>query len=237
MASLADIIGLAPNRPRQSDLAYDVLKNEIVLCRLRPGANFSEIDLSNRYNLARAATRAALIRLTQVGLVQPVPRHGFKISPITMASVRELFQLRLMIEPKAAALAAGKVDAALLRRINRQPQTAQTPAAKIAFLDSNRAFHREIAAATGNARLFQLLESLADEMTRLVHLGLFAARQISDELDADQVAADAEHEALIVALESGDAQAAECAATLHIEHARQMVLDRIVNGTPIIGLG
>jgi DNA-binding GntR family transcriptional regulator len=216
----------APSQ-RQSDQAFEAIKNEIILCRLAPGARFSEAELSDRYNFGRAATRAALMRLAEVRLVQPVPRHGFVVTPITIASIRELFELRLIAEPQAAALAVGKIDAAKLRALNRSPQNAGSDPEQLAFVESNRGFHRAIAAATGNSRLFNLLESLADEMQRLVHLGLFGPGGS----EAERRNADAQHEALIAAFEHGDAKAAELAARLHIEHARSLAMDCVVNGS------
>jgi DNA-binding GntR family transcriptional regulator len=217
---------------RQSDHAFKKIKNEVILCRLAPGARFSEGEVSERLGLARAATRAALMRLAEVGLVEPVPRHGFVVTPITIASIRELFELRLIAEPQAAALAVGNIDPAKLRALNRSPQDAGSDAEQLAFVESNRAFHREIAMATGNSRLVQLLESLADEMQRLVQLGLFG----SDGNEAEQRNADAQHEALIAAFEQGDATAAEQAARLHIEHARSLVMNRIMSGLAPLSL-
>jgi DNA-binding GntR family transcriptional regulator len=221
-----------PANRRQSDQAFETIKNEIILCRLAPGARFSEGELSERFGFARAATRAALMRLAEVRLVEPLPRHGFVVTPITIASIRELFELRLIAEPQAAALAVGKIDPAKLRTLNRSPQDAGSDVEQLAFVESNRAFHREIAIATGNSRLIQLLESLADEMQRLVQIGLFGA----EGNDAEQRSADAQHEALIAAFEQGDAKAAEQAARHHIEHARSLTVDRIVSGLAPLSL-
>lgn len=215
-----------PGEPRQSDAAFAVLKGEIIACRLAPGSSFSEAALSDRYALARAAARAALTRLAEQRLVLPVARHGYTVAPVTLQSIRELFQLRLIAEPKAAALAVGQVDTSALRRLNRAPQHAHTADDRIAFVAANRAFHRTIALATGNIRLATLLETLADEGERLVHLGLFGPG--SD--DGDRTTADAGHEALITALEARDAAAAEAAAIEHIEHARDIVLARVIAG-------
>jgi len=215
-----------PASQRQSDQAFARLKSEIILCRLAPGARFSEGELSERFGLARAATRAALMRLAQVRLVEPVPRHGFVVTPITLASIRELFEMRLIAEPQAAAMAVGRIDAARLRATNSSPLDASSETERLAFVESNRAFHREIARATGNSRLFQLLESLADEMQRLAHIGLFGPGVSLDE----QRHADGQHEALIAALEAGDATAAANAARAHIEHSRALVMERIISG-------
>lgn len=218
--NLNDIRGEHAAIERQSDQAFEQIKREIILCRLAPGTRFSEAELSAMLGLGRAATRAALTRLGDTGLVQPIPRHGYLVTPITMASIRELFELRLIVEPAAAALAVGNVDPARLRTINEPPQAASSEAERLAFVDSNRALHREIAAATGNSRLFTLLESLADEMQRLVHLGLFSAQTG----DVERENADRQHEALIAAIEAGDAAAAEEAARFHVEHSRSLAM-------------
>jgi DNA-binding GntR family transcriptional regulator len=215
---------------RQSDQALKLIKNAIILCHLPPGTSFSEAELSGRFGLARAATRAALMRLAEVGLVEPVARHGFLVTPITVASIRELFELRLMIEPQAAALAIGKVDVAKLRKLNSSAHLAGNDSQQLDFVEHNRAFHAEIAAATGNHRLFRLLESLADEMQRLVRLGLFGASGS----EAERRNADSQHEALIAAFEAGDREGAKNAARHHIEHARMLVLNHApISNSPI----
>lgn len=217
---------------RQSDAAFALLKAEIISCRLAPGSRFSEAGASLRFGLARAAARAALTRLAEQGLVLPVARHGYTVAPITVQSIHELFQVRLITEPKAAALATARIDVAALRRINQPPQAARTPAAQIDFVAANRAFHHAIAAATGNARLIAILDALADEGERLVHLGLFGPGS----RDADRAAADDGHEALLAAFAARHAAAAEQAATAHIEHARAIVIARMMDGVGTLAI-
>jgi DNA-binding GntR family transcriptional regulator len=218
---------------RQSDAAFAMLKTEIIACRLAPGSSFSEAALSMRFGLAKAATRSALTRLAELRLVLPVARHGYTVAQVTVQSIRELFEVRLIAEPKAAALAAGRVDTAVLRRLNKAPQEARTADERLAFVAANRAFHRAIAAATGNARLYAILDTLADEGERLVHLGLFGPGSG----EQDRAAADEGHEALIAALEASDPIAAERAAAVHVEHARDITLARVLSGTANIPIG
>lgn len=232
-APASTMISGTADATRQSDAAFAMLKAEIVACRLAPGSSFSEAALSMRFGLAKAATRSALTRLAELRLVLPVARHGYTIAPVTVQSIRELFEVRLIAEPKAAALAAGRVDTTALRRLNKAPQQAQTADDRLAFVAANRAFHRAIAAATGNARLYAILDTLADEGERLVHLGLFGAGSGED----DRVAADHGHEALIAALEAPDSIAAERAAAMHVEHARDIALARVLSGTANIPIG
>lgn len=224
---------LSASTERQSDQAFEQIKRGIILCRLAPGTRFSEAELSAMLGLGRAATRAALTRLGDTGLIQPIPRHGYVVTPITMASIRELFELRLILEPAAAALATGKVDIARLRAINSAPQQAVSESEQLAFVDSNRAFHRTIAAATGNRRLFALLEDIGDEMQRLVHLGLFGGAS----KEVERRAADRQHEDLIAALASGNSEAAREAARRHVEHARGLAIEALMNADWPVPIG
>jgi DNA-binding GntR family transcriptional regulator len=224
--------GGAPDSTRQSDAAFALLKSEIIACRLAPSSSFSEAALSLRFGLAKAATRSALTRLGELRLVMPVARHGYTVAPVTVQSIRELFEVRLIAEPKAAALAAGRIDVIALRRLNKAPQEARTADERLAFVAANRAFHRAIARATGNTRLYDILDTLADEGERLVHLGLFGPGSG----EQDRAAADDGHEALIAALEASDPIAAERAAAAHVEHARELALARVLSGTASIPL-
>lgn len=221
---------------RQSDQAFELIKQEIILCRMAPGLRFSEGQLSERLGLGRAAARAALIRLADLGLVEPVARHGYIVSPVSLGALRDLFELRLILEPQAAALAVGRVDVAELIAVNRKPQLARTADARVDFVDANRAFHQLIARATGNHRLIVLLESIADEMQRLVQLGLFGVEQSEGDL-SEQAAADSHHEALISAFAAGDRAAAERVARVHIEHLRDLVMRRLLEGRAPTGVG
>ena len=92
-------------------------------------------------------------------------------------------------------------------------------------MSANRAFHRVIAASTGNARLYAILEALADEAsawsTSVCRAGIGRSRSST---------ADEGHEALIAAFEARDAGAAERWAAEHVEHAHAIVLARILDG-------
>ncbi|MEM1435101.1 MAG: GntR family transcriptional regulator [Pseudomonadota bacterium] len=216
--------------PRQSDDAYARLKADIVLGRLAPGSEHTELELAEAYGLGRAAVRVALTRLGEIRLVAAVPRRGFVIAPVTAKSIRDLFETRLIVEPPVARLAAGRVDGAELRRIDQAVPVRATAAERLEFLNANHAFHLRIAEATGNARLAEIIEGLLDEMCRLINLGLFGAEDGSSEDPAGQRRQQHQHAALISALEEGDGEAAERIARAHIESsylmAREQLLER-----------
>lgn len=216
----------APTVPaeRLTDKAYQAVKQDILVCELAPGADVTERELGVRYGMGKAPLREALIRLTHEGLLESIPRTGYRITPVTIQDVEDIFALRLLLEPAAARQAAGRIDQALLQELNELCRAGYTPgdrASESAFLRANRQFHVAIADASGNRRLARLLGQLLEETERLFHLGL-AVRDRTEEMKH-------EHEDLVAALVNGDAAAAEDATIRQIEAARAMVMDGILS--------
>lgn len=209
------------------DQAFDLIKGDIILCKLSPGAEVTEAGLAEHYRLGRAPIRSALSRLSQDGLVNVVPRRGYVITPITVKGVQEIFELRLIVEPAAARIATGHVDLQRLRATNSWPTASDSAEQKLRFLTSNRAFHIAIAEATNNDRLAQSIVTLHDEMVRLLNLGLFSSGRAPDAMRIDYEMQRQQHDLLIDSLEAGDPAAAERAAREHIEHSRDLVLHAI----------
>ena len=209
---------------RLTDRAYHAIKQDILVCELAPGEDVTERGLGERYGLGKAPLREALIRLTHEGLLKAIPRSGYRITPVTIQDVEDIFALRRLLEPEAARQAAGRIDGTLLKELNALCRAGYTPgdrASETAFLRANRQFHVAIADASGNRRLARLLEQLLEETERLFHLGL-AVRDRTEEMQH-------EHEDLVSALVSGDAAAAESATIRQIDAARTMVMDGILS--------
>lgn len=208
----------------RADRAYDLFRREIIACRLAPGARLTEPHLAARYDVGKASLRVALQRLSQEGFVTSIPRQGYRVVPVTLRDVDEVFSLRLELEPLAARLAAGRVDRArleALERACRDRSAATIPDQIDEFLEANRAFHMAIAEAGGNRRLCRMLSELLDEMSRLVALG-FGAENERPNIERD-------HVLLIEHLGEGDAEAAAAVARRHVETFRAMTLDKVMS--------
>lgn len=226
----------APSQPRprakvlrQSDLAYEKIQRAIARCELIPGTTVSETELEKRFRLQRAGTRTALERLAAQGLVQPIHRRGYRIKPITLRDLNDLFQLREIIERAAVRIAAGRVDEVSLRRLDRICAKSYTPHDRISeegFLRANSEFHILIASVAGNERLVNTLRSILHEMERIFHFGL-SERNRTEEMRH-------EHEALIVALTEGNADAAERAICNELASSKAMVLDALMSSASLL---
>lgn len=217
--------------PLLTERAYERLHRDIVSCVIAPGSEISETQLCGHYKLGKAAVRVALTKLSHDGLVRAIPRRGYMVAPVTLQDIHDVFELRLMLEPAAARMAAGKVNTQRLKayddicRAGYEPGDARSTGR---FLEANKAFHVTIAQATGNTRLAGAIEHLLDEMTRLLHLGL-GLRKGPQELQH-------EHKSLVKALARGDGETAERISRDQIAASRNMVLSAILTSRSVMTL-
>lgn len=217
--------------PLLTQRAYERLRRDIITCIIAPGSEISESQLSTQYTLSKAAVRVALTKLSHDGLVRAIARRGYRVMPVTLKDIHDGFELRLMLEPAAARMAAGKVSTQRLKMYNDVCREGYAPGdakSTTRFLEANKAFHVTIAQATENARLAAAIEHLLDEMTRLMHLGLGLRKGSPDMLN--------EHRNLVKALARGDGETAEHICREQIEASRSMVLSAILTSRSVMNL-
>jgi len=206
------------------------IRRAIACCELMPGSTVSEAELEKRFGLKRAATRTALERLAVHGLVRSAPTAGvYQIKPITLRDVNDLYQLREIIERAVVRIAAGRVDEASMRRLDKVCSESYTPFDRHSeerFLRANSEFHMLIAVATGNERLVGTVRNILNEMERIFHFGL-ATRNRTEEMRH-------EHETLIVALAQGNIAEAERAICEELSSSKAMVLDALMSSASLL---
>ena len=226
--AIANALRSGPRVQRQSDIAYRSLRDALIRCQFPPGEEISEAALAERLALGKVAVREALVRLSQEGLVQPIPRVGYRVTAVTFKDILDIFEMRAIIEPAAARLACGKVSEAVLREADdawRRAHDSAEGCAQAGGLESNKAFHLAIARATGNERLINMLARVLDETDRLIYLGLPIAFERAEVQEG--------HGPIIEALVRGAEEEAMRAAARHVDIARAIVVDAVVS-TPSV---
>jgi len=211
-------------QPQLNRIAFDRIKQDIIRCALQPGKRVTEAQLSARYAMGKAPIRAALRGLCQAGFVRAIPRRGYVIIPVTVRDVQDITQVRLLLEPTAARLAAGRIAAEQLARLSALCQVRYTPGERPreAAVSAHREFHLLIASASGNEKLAELLSGLYDEVERLIHLCL--SRVIPDEMLG--------YRPLVEALATGDGEAASRLMIEQIELGRKRIMDALLSTSP-----
>jgi DNA-binding GntR family transcriptional regulator len=209
----------------QSADAYEQIKSAILRWDLAPGAQVTELQLSDRFDFGRAAVRAALTRLAHEHLVVPLPRRGYVISPITFKLVQDLFGLRLILERAAAGLAAARADDDFVRQLEAlndacEHRPGQDDLTKLR--DANRRFHITLTSGSGNDLLIDSVTTALDGMQRILYLPVLA--NVWKTIDATYD----DHCQIIEGVRARDAAAAEAATAAHIEANRDFFISALI---------
>lgn len=202
---------------------YAILKREILTCAIAPGTSLYEGQLAERLLVSKTPIRDALGMLVHEGFVSVQPRQGYRVSDITLADVQEVFQMRMLLEPAAAELAAERATADQLKRLQELAEESyvygELPTYE-EFVVKNREFHVLLAAASGNGRLAAMLRNLLEEMQRLFLFGLDIRDSAQEQI--------AEHRELVDALLKGNQHMARQIATEQIETSRKRVMEALL---------
>lgn len=213
---MADVDG---EPDQQMDQAYHAIRSGILYGEFVPGGKLSESMVANWLGMGKAPVRTALAKLCQEGLLEVRARSGFRVSEVTPDDLIQCFQIRLVLEPMAVRLAAGRVGPEQARELLRLAQSEQTtprPDAR-AILEADQRFHGMIAEMSGNARLKAILDGLMEQLQRPFYLLMKNGVSIDSPFQDGSVE-------LAQALIAGDgARAAELAYD-HIVQGQMMLL-------------
>jgi DNA-binding GntR family transcriptional regulator len=203
--------------------AYEHLKHLILTAELAPGAELREAALAEATGFGRTPVRDALRRLIHEGFVEVRPRQGYRVSFVTLARVRDLFEMRLLLEPMAVELAAQRAPQAKLEALRPLAQEVYLPGDPRSyeqFLVDNREFHARIAQAAGNEILARTLRVLLEDMQRLFFVSFGGQHSASEQMH--------EHHELFDALVTRDAARARAIVVAQIEESRARVMEALL---------
>ena len=206
-----------------TDRAYMRLREEIITCALRPGTDIGEQELAARLSMSKTPVREALARLTLEGLVEAFPRRGYRVTPVTVKDITDIFTVRKALEGVAAELAAQRMtDAELddLEALSHETYGQDRNLPVLDFVAANNRFHAGIARGARVPRLHALITGYLEECTRLFHMGA-TIRDVTPETEED-------HKRIVAALRARDGAAAREAIGLHTENTRRGLLSALI---------
>jgi DNA-binding GntR family transcriptional regulator len=189
-----------PKRPAAAVRAYQAIKESILDRTHAGGTLLTEGELAELVGVSRTPIREALLRLEADGLVRLYPKKGALVLPVSAAEIADLLETRELVEVHTALKAVhapGLVPE--LRRELAVMRASRATGDAAAFMVADRAFHRAVVAAAGNAVLTGLYDSLRDRQLRM---GEEYMRSRPERMDR----ALAEHEEILEALAAGDTE-------------------------------
>ena len=151
------------------DVVFNTLRKAILTGELKPGERLMEIHLANRLGVSRTPIREAIRKLELEGLVIMIPRRGAEVAQITEKSLKDVLEVRRALDALCAELACDRISEEGMEDLKEacaqfEKATKSKDATVIAKADV--ALHDIIVAATGNQRLVQLVNNLAEQMYR-----------------------------------------------------------------------
>jgi DNA-binding GntR family transcriptional regulator len=206
---------------------YAALKLQIIDGRYGPGDRITEKNIAHEFNTSRTPVREAMRQLVADGFALFKPNSGTVVRSWTPAQVREVFDLRVLLESKIAGLAAVRMtpsDIATLTRLQDAIEAEGTniEAANTARIGPlNREFHGVIAQASQNERLVAMLSNAIEVPIVQQTFRRYSTSQLARSFG--------HHRELIEAFTLHDSAWARCVMGSHIHSAKQTLLGNTSN--------
>lgn len=192
------------------------IRTAILTGAMSPGSIVVEPRLAEEYSVSKTPVREALRLLCSEGLLTVLPKKGYLVRTMSLNDVQETLDLRMLLEPHAAASAAGYLNpgltAGLHQLLDTQAELAGTD--PLGSMRSAQEFHQLIADASRNTRLAQSLHHCLDETARAHHVLPGLQRYMSAPTELS------EHKAIYAAIAAGDARAADASMRQHLRSIR-----------------
>lgn len=218
--------------PRDAGLRPQVVRQlmqAIFTQKLHAGDRLVVAKLAQQLGASATPVREALVELEALGLVTLVPNRGAVCLPFDARHLREIYELRRILEVEAARRAAGQIPREPLQKFRDameslgrvDPRTTRW-SQRAAQLDRN--LHRLIADHCGSPRLAHEIERYQAIMDAL--------RTVAGNQRNVQQCSIQEHLAILLALGRGRAEAAAQAMHDHLRHTTESVVAILFPATP-----
>jgi DNA-binding GntR family transcriptional regulator len=199
-------------------LIYKEIRRSIIVGRCQPGERLSIENLAEKYGTSVTPVRDALQMLSQEGLVTIKPRSGYFVTRMTLKELRDLLEMREILETAGIERAVGRITEDMLVQLEHihSGYTGDDDESYDRYTDENRRFHYLLAAASGNSELAEAVGRLHDRLARFMVL-----RHAGHEMAEN-------HGRIVQALRRRDGQAARTALLNELVDTRQRVLERVI---------
>jgi DNA-binding GntR family transcriptional regulator len=198
----------------RSEWAYSQIKERILENIYEPGYQALEQEIAEDLGVSRTPMREALIRLSQDGLVELIPRRGFRVVPVVAADMKEIYDVLTSLESMAAELLAqrgpSEAELAEMEQATDDMEAALEVDDLEAWAAADERYHKSLIELCGNQRLAALASTVRDQGRR--------ARMVTLRLRPKPTASTQEHRDVLDAIRKRDANLAR---EMHYQHRRR----------------
>ena len=214
-----------------TDRAYLFIKEAIVDYRLKPGAALGLRNLAAVLEMSHTPVREALLRLEQEQFVDRSGSKGFVVASFRPDEVRELYDLRTVLEVAVVGWAAERFDKGQEKEIARAIEEAEVllrNGSRPKILAQEYRFHALVLEAGGNLPLQRMVQATLDRIRLIQNLSLLTEDRL--------VLAQQQHREIFGAMVARDPQKASELMESHLREARDYLLARLANEDDILSL-
>lgn len=202
------------------ETVYRQLKRAIANGVFRPGEMLRQEDLAQRLGVSRAPLREALPRLEAEGIVVLNPRRGYSVVSLDPEEIREIFELRALIEEKtvhtATRLRTDEDISRLLELTDRMDTLPGRQGGLGAWFEMHARFHDALIAPSGRRHFVRAVTGLRAVVEPYIRVEIG--------FTGDVAQAQKEHRLLAKAFAAGDADTVARLTREHIEHTAKRLL-------------
>lgn len=148
--------------PIIADIVYRRIHQAITKRELEPGTMLTEQGLADQLNVSKTPVREALLRLRQVGLIEPDGKRGLRVVKLTLDGLRQVLEVREALEVFVAARAAERADTVRRKTILTAAKASLFAAEAedmLNFHKHDKIFHAEIAATVDNPQMTDQIDN------------------------------------------------------------------------------
>lgn len=211
-----------PGRASLADTVYQSILDAILAGTIAPGAELSEVAVAAELGVSRTPVHVAIKRLVLDGLAEPMTNRQARVVRLGAAEIREIYEMRLLLEPAAAERAAARMTLAaresLRHSIDALAATTGSRSWPTRAIDFDIHFHDALAAACGNERL----RAEITKYRRLVRAFCRSTGSPENLMHAFE-----EHREILAAVEAQDGARARQTMAQHIEKRMNAVLRQV----------
>jgi DNA-binding GntR family transcriptional regulator len=197
-----------------AEKAYHAIRELIVSLELAPGAVIEEPELMERLGIGRTPVREALRRLAHEGLVEVYPRRGMFVTGVDVRELARLSEVRAVLEPEAARLAAERAtDAERGEIAELLEELAAGGRNERELMELDERIHGAVYRAAHNDLLAATLSQYYVLALRIWSMALEQAHELEEAVDA--------HRTLLEAIRDGDGARAADTMRAHVQNFEQ----------------
>lgn len=188
---------------------YDIIKEKILSCEYEPGQLVSEKEIVEELEISRTPVREALNILNGRGLLKIIPKKGVQIAPLSIKRIKEIYDVRMLLEPFAVKLAIknlGPDDIEKLITLDKKLSKEYEEEDVSEVFKTGMDIHLYVAYLSGNEVVYELIKQLRRESHRgyVYYLKRYLDKRPGKESRETEIRLSRIHNKFIKALVEGD---------------------------------